>query len=66
MGPDLITMPVEAVMSMNPATITGDVLAAEALEILNSRKITSLFIVDENKRPRGIVHMHDLLRLGVA
>lgn len=66
MGPDLITMPVDAVMSPNPATITGDVLAAEALEVLNSRKITALFIVDEHKRPRGIVHMHDLLRLGVA
>jgi arabinose-5-phosphate isomerase len=66
MGPDLIMMPVEGVMNRHPKTITGDVLAAEALEILNSRKITSLFVVDDQKRPRGIVHMHDLLRLGVA
>lgn len=66
MGPDLISMPVEAVMSRNPRTITGNMLAAEALEILNSRKITALFIVDDEKHPRGVVHLHDLLRLGVA
>ncbi|MBM3608019.1 MAG: KpsF/GutQ family sugar-phosphate isomerase [Alphaproteobacteria bacterium] len=66
MGPDLMTRPVEAVMSRNPKTITGDLMAAEALEILNSRTITALFVVDGAGKPQGIVHMHDLLRLGVA
>ena len=40
-------------------------LAGEALEILNSSKITAL-IVTEGKKPVGIVHLHDLLRAGVA
>ena len=42
-----------------------DQLASEALEILNSSKITALFVVEAAK-PVGIVHMHDLLRAGVA
>ena len=42
-----------------------DQLASEALEILNSLKRTVLFVV-EGRRAIGIVHMHDLLRAGVA
>jgi len=41
------------------------VLAGEALEILNSSKITTLIVTDANK-PVGIVHLHDFLRAGVA
>jgi arabinose-5-phosphate isomerase len=36
------------------------------LQNLNSRKIAALFIVDEDERPVGIVHLHDLLRIGAA
>jgi arabinose-5-phosphate isomerase len=43
-----------------------DALASEALEVLNSAKITSLFIVDADSRPVGLIHIHDLLRLGVT
>jgi arabinose-5-phosphate isomerase len=57
---------VEAVMTRAPRTVTPDALAAEALEILNSAKITALFAVDEGDVPRGIVHFHDLLRIGAA
>ena len=42
-----------------------DQLVSEALELLNSSKITALFVVDAGK-PVGIVHLHDLLRAGVA
>lgn len=48
-----------------PITIAPEVLAAEALYIMNQRKITALFVV-EGGRPVGIVHLHDLLRAGVA
>ena len=42
-------------------------LAAEALGIMEAHAITSLFIVDPaTRRPRGIVHLHDLLKAGVA
>ena len=42
-----------------------DLLASEALEILNASKITALIITDA-KKPVGIIHLHDLLRAGVA
>ena len=66
MRPDLTMQPVEAVMSRNPRTIAGDDLAVEAIEKLNRHRITAVFVVDANGRAEGIVHMHDLLRLGVA
>ena len=66
MTADLMTLPVDAVMTPKPMTISGNMLAAEALDLLNSKKRTTLFIVDADNRPQGIVHLHDLLRLGVA
>jgi arabinose-5-phosphate isomerase len=65
MGPDLMTALVDDVMTKNPKTIRGTSLAGEALELLNASKITAL-IVTEAGKPVGIVHMHDLLRAGVA
>ena len=65
MRDDLLTSPVENVMTKNPRSVRPDQLAAEALEILNSRKVTALFVV-ENTKPVGLVHVHDLLRIGVA
>jgi arabinose-5-phosphate isomerase len=65
MRPDLLTASVEEVMTRNPKTIGCDSLASEAVEILNSAKITMLVVTDANK-PVGILHLHDLLRAGVA
>jgi arabinose-5-phosphate isomerase len=65
MRPDLMTARVDEVMTKNPKTIGVDLLAGEALEILNSSKITALIVTDA-KKPVGIVHLHDLLRAGVA
>ena len=65
MRPDLMTVPVDEVMTKNPRTISRDLLAGEALEMLNSAKITALLVTDARK-PVGIVHLHDLLRAGVA
>jgi len=65
MRDDLLTSPVELVMTKNPRSVRPDQLAAEALEILNSRKVTALFVVEDTK-PVGLVHVHDLLRIGVA
>ncbi|MFN3889480.1 MAG: SIS domain-containing protein [Beijerinckiaceae bacterium] len=66
MRPDLVTARVRDVMTANPRTVTADLLAAKALEVLNSRKISALFVLDGEGRPEGIVHLHDLLRVGVA
>ena len=65
MRPDLMTALVDDVMTKNPKTIRGDLLASEALEILNASKITALIVTEANK-PIGIVHLHDLLRAGVV
>lgn len=65
MRPDLMTASVDDVMTKHPKTIGPNLLAGEALEILNSSKITALIVTDASK-PIGIVHLHDLLRAGVA
>jgi arabinose-5-phosphate isomerase len=65
MRPDLIEARVEDVMTKGPDTVRPDQLASEALEMLNSKKRTVLFVV-EGRRAVGVVHMHDLLRAGVA
>lgn len=64
MNEALLQKPVRNVMSVSPVTLHQNQLAAEALYIMNSKSITSIFIVD-NKKPIGIVHIHDILRAGV-
>jgi arabinose-5-phosphate isomerase len=55
------------VMSRTPKTIAAGALAAEALAIMETHSITSLFIVEAaTRRPHGIVHLHDLLKAGIA
>lgn len=54
------------VMTKNPITIRPNSLAEEALQIMNDRKITALFVCDEENRPQGIIHIHDCLRAGIA
>ncbi len=65
MRPDLMTALVDDVMTRTPKTIDRSSLASEALEVLNSAKITTL-VVTEAGKPAGILHLHDLLRAGVA
>src|SRR3974390_822061 len=65
MRPDLMRLPVEDIMTTNPKVVDRYSLASEALELLNSVKITTL-IVTEAGKPVGIIHLHDLLRAGVA
>jgi arabinose-5-phosphate isomerase len=53
------------IMSKNPKIIRPGTLAAEALHIMETYKITALIVTDELKKPIGIVHLHDILRAGV-
>jgi len=64
MGPDLMRKTAVEVMTKTPVTITQNTLAAEALGIMNSKSITSLFVL-EGEKPIGILHIHDCLRAGV-
>jgi arabinose-5-phosphate isomerase len=68
MGPDLLTRPVEEVMTRAPRTIGPDALAAEALHVMNAheRPVTALFVVGHDNKVAGILHIHDLLRAGLA
>jgi arabinose-5-phosphate isomerase len=62
---DLLGQSVEKVMTRDPISVLPGALAASALEIMNSKGITTLFVVEDD-RPVGILHVHDLLRAGVA
>jgi arabinose-5-phosphate isomerase len=53
------------IMTPAPKTVTPDLLASAALEMINASSITVLFVVEDG-RPVGIIHIHDLLRAGVA
>jgi arabinose-5-phosphate isomerase len=68
MGPDLLSRCVGEVMTRSPRTIGPEALAAEALHAMNAheRPVTALFVVDQARRPLGILHIHDLLRAGLA
>ena len=55
-----------SIVGQNPVTVIPDMFAAEALNIMNTKKISVLLAVDENNMPIGILHIHDLLRAGVA
>lgn len=61
----LLSLTAGQVMTPNPLAIAPDTLAAEALRLMNERAVTTLFVV-EGAVPLGILHVHDLLRAGVA
>ncbi len=65
MRADLLDARVDDVMTRSPKTVRPDQLASEALEILNSVKVTALMVVEGDK-PIGLLRVHDLLRAGVA
>jgi arabinose-5-phosphate isomerase len=65
MSADLLKLSAREVMTAQPKTIRPDALASEALGVMNTLSITTLFVVDDG-RPVGIVHIHDCLRAGVA
>jgi arabinose-5-phosphate isomerase len=66
MGPGLMDLPVEDVMTRNPLTIGTEALAAQALALLNGKRRSVLPVVDRNGVPVGILHIHDLYAIGVA
>lgn len=53
------------IMHKNPKTIKSDYLASFALQYMENYKITSLIVVDNDNRPCGVIHLHDLVKLGL-
>jgi len=64
--PRLIEKKVKDVMTKNPASIKKERLAAEAFDILRSKKIDELPVVDDKKRPIGLLDVQDLLKAGLV
>ena len=62
---NLLEKCVSDLMTVEPATIREDALAAEAVHTMNQREITGIFVV-EGQRPIGILHIHDCLRAGIT
>ena len=63
---DISSLSVRDVMTSNPKRITSDAYAASALNLMEKYSITALAVVDDNNIPVGVIHVHDLLRAGVA
>jgi arabinose-5-phosphate isomerase len=65
MGPNLLSRTVADIMTRKPKSVRPNMLASAALELINSSRITALFVVDKGQ-PVGVLHVHDLLRAGVG
>ena len=62
MNSAIVNKKTKMVMTAKPRFISSETLVGEALNLMNRKKITSLFVC-KNTKPIGIVHIHDLLRL---
>ena len=54
------------VMTANPVAIPNTTIAVEALAMMEQRKITSIVVIDKDRRVEGVVHLHDLWRTGMV
>ena len=66
MGKAMFDAKAKDVMTRNPKTISKDALAVRALGEMERYSITSLVVVDEEKRVEGVIHLHDLLKSGIV
>lgn len=64
-GVNLTATPIAQLMNPNPKTVRENTLAAEGLKIMEDLKITALIVEDDQRRPTGVLHMHDILRAGI-
>jgi arabinose-5-phosphate isomerase len=65
MAPDILASTAGDIMTKNPVTVPPLTMVAEALAIMDKNAITSIFVVEDTK-PLGILHVHDILRSGIA
>ena len=64
--PDTVSLLIKDVMTVNPKRISGDEYAASALHLMEKYSITALAVVDSSDMPIGVIHIHDILKAGVA
>ena len=65
-GKTVFDMKAGEVMTLNPRTISEDELAAKALSIMEEHSITALVVPDDEGKAKGIIHLHDILKKGIA
>ena len=63
---DVSNLKVTEAMTKSPKTVKADSYAASALHLMEKYSITALPVADEKGKPIGIVHVHDLLKAGIA
>lgn len=64
--PDTASLLIKDVMTVNPKRITENEYAASALHLMEKYSITALAVVDSSDKPIGVIHIHDILKAGVA
>lgn len=62
----LLNTPIDQLMTASPKTVSSDMMAVEALNIMEQSAITSLVVQDAPGQITGIIHLHDILKAGVA
>ncbi|MET0377735.1 MAG: KpsF/GutQ family sugar-phosphate isomerase [Spongiibacteraceae bacterium] len=65
-GTDIRNTRIDTIMTRNSKTVQADMLAAEAMRIMDQNRISTLVAVDDQQRPTGVVDLKDLLRAGLA
>ncbi len=61
MSADILAKPVAEIMTKNPISVNKNITASELLHIMEEKKITNIFVLDDTEMPIGLVHIHDLL-----
>jgi len=61
-APNISEFTARDVMTQNPVAIPNSTMAVEALAMMEQRKITSIVVIDADRRVEGVVHLHDLWR----
>ena len=64
--PTIMDLTARDVMTVNPVAIPQTTMAVEALALMEQRKITSIVVIDADRRVEGVVHLHDLWRTGMV
>ena len=64
--PNILDLAARDVMTVNPVAIPQSTLAVEALALMEQRKITSIVVIDGDRRVSGVVHLHNLWRTGMV
>jgi len=64
--PNIMDLSARDVMTPNPVAISQSTLAVEALAMMEQRKITSIVVIDADRRVEGVVHLHDLWPTGMV